>query len=1062
MERQNKERDNERLLLDLYQEKIRYIVDDRKVDEIWDWKSTLQKFRFRSPDKIGMPKADLKETFKEAERLLEMRAQVQVLPANNMIVIRKLGRQAVKPADMCAVKPEIEAAVEIAHILSAHPESDIFLRAESRINDLGETKTEFALGSASLSADSLASMVRGAYGRVEYEKVERERTRYPIKCYAVADQVVRSKQELERLDREQKWESWITPLLTSLACSRCFTAEFCFHPMIGVEEKNWLEKLTADLENIYKELAFYSEIGWNNGINGGGNITFKNSAWHNIADNMHFLRNAKQDGIESNENYSFSFAENSKITDQYALRLMSEIECRLIGLRHIYHSVGWAVIISVSALDEETVDAVTAIVSGTAQRANISLKWQQSPCVAMIASNHDILPLMMFPAKEFNGFEFVENENYSLVSPESQEDGLYVGNILWNKAEVSRFYLSRQVLNRHAFICGMTGAGKTNTLFQILEGIAVPFWVIEPVKGEYRSLKGHYEDTKVWTMRTSDSETDIADVLQINPFWFPQGSSLTFHIDSIKTIISSAFELSAAMPNIVEQCLYNVYLKAGWNIIANSNVYRDILPEEYLYPSFSDFTNEVADYLDKSDFGEEVLGNYKGALLSRLKSFTNGAKGVLLNTAKHPDYGLFATGRNIIELEGLADDADKCLVMGTILVQYYQYLKGHFHDQDKKKSLQHIIVIEEAHRLFKNVKPQSRGMEGPDPAGQLVESLSNIMAEIRAFGEGMLIVDQSPTKVAEDVIKNSGTKIIHRIDNEKDIKMLQSAMLMPNNTIGFSALSQGEALIRSDAMLRPCKVKVLCSEIKESYSLAESFKAGKMTDYSINDMYIANTIVQNERIYMAVQSQIQQLLRSFVWMEWSGWYDVINVFLLEIIQILKDNYVFDRAQGRLSVIIQVISAAVKKMYRPEGTKNMGLVHMFVMRFLEFYLDARKDRKVKPAAIEMLQVFFRDRLCQEVLYSKRVKLMDDDFYQQFLMALGLEKEQVRAYQLYSYLCCAVDKLKDDQSVSDGMEEITVEHFLYDNTLLGGNMYKQYYQELEDRFQVFLSNINIDLL
>lgn len=1058
MEKDNKERDSDRLLLDRYQEKIRYIVEDRKVDEAWDWKTTLQKFKFCPPEKTGIPEPDLKEIFEEAEELLQMRPGLQTFPAHTMIAIRKLGKQSVKPEEVRDKNPVVAAALEMGRILSAHPESDVFLRADCSTNKIGETKTEFLVGSGALSENSLAAMIRSAYGRIEYEKVEDKANDYPIKCYAIATVIVKNKQELERREKEQKWESWVTTLLTSLACSRNFSVEFRFHPLIGDAEKSQLDKLARDLERSYRELAFYSEIGWNNGINGGGSITLKNSAWHNIANNLHVLRNAMQDGIQTSENYSFSYAESSKIMNQYAIRLMSEIEYQLLNLRQIYHSVGWAVTITASALDEDTIDAVTSIVSGTAESANISLKWRQSPCCAMIASNHDILPFLMFPTKEFSGFEFVENESFSLISPASEEDGLYVGNILWNGTEVSRFYLPQQVLNRHAFICGMTGAGKTNTLFKVMEEIAVPFLVIEPVKGEYRSLQRKYEDTKIWTMRTSDAAADHVEVLQINPFWFPEGANLAFHIDSIKTIISSAFELSAAMPNIVEQCLYNIYLKSGWNIVTNSNVYDDILPEEYLYPTFSDLTNEVADYLDKSDFGEEVLGNYKGALLSRLKSFTNGAKGTLLNTAKHPDYKSIMAGRNIIELEGLADDADKCLVMGTILVQYYQYQKGHFYDQNKKKSLKHIIVMEEAHRLFKNVKPQNKGSEGPDPTGQLVESLSNIMAEIRAFGEGMLIVDQSPTKIAEDVIKNSGTKIIHRIDNENDIKMLQSAMLMPNHTIGFSSLSQGEALIRSDAMLRPCKVKMLCSDIKESYSLAESFKTGKLRNYGINDTFVANTILQNEKIYIAIQKQIKKLFQSFVWMDWCEWYDVVNLFLLEIIQILKDNYTFDRIQGRFHIIVEIISAVIKKMYHPTGTKNTGLIHMFVMRLLEFYSDRRESRKVKQGAVEMLQNFFRDRLCGEVLYSDKWKLTEDEYYQRFTAALGLETKPEHSYLLFNYLCNAVDERKDDEPFSNIIDKITIEQFLFLNTFLSKDRYKECYQELENKFQNLLQRMN----
>ena len=101
-------------------------------------------------------------------------------------------------------------------------------------------------------------------------------------------------------------------------------------------------------------------------------------------------------------------------------------------------------------------------------------------------------------------FRFVENEEFSLVTPSDEQDGLWFGNILWNGVQVSRFGLNSNLLNRHAFICGMTGSGKTNTLFKLIEGIDTPFMVIEPVKGEYRSLKGQYSDMHIWTMRTSD------------------------------------------------------------------------------------------------------------------------------------------------------------------------------------------------------------------------------------------------------------------------------------------------------------------------------------------------------------------------------------------------------------------------------------------------------------------------------------------------------------------------------------------------------------------------------
>lgn len=1037
MDDYKKKNGKDRLLLDQYQQQIRYIMEDRELKEAWDWESTLGKFRFCPPDKMGIPEPSPEEIYAQAERLLRLKPETQNLTAGTMLRIRKLGKQPAKQGSPESRELMAMAADRMGHILSAHPESDIYLRAECTEEADGELQTSFLVGSGTLSKDALSAMIRGVYGNIEYDAVERGAEKYPIQCYATAQVIVKDKREFERQDKNRIAESWISTLLTSLACGRNYAAEFRFHPLIEDEEKEWLNRLAADIERTYRELAFYSEVGWNNGINGGGNISMKLSALHNLIQNFHFLRNAKQDGIQAGENYSFSYGKSSKTVDQHAIRLMAELEYQLIKLRHIQNSVGWAVTILAAAADEDTIDAITAIISGATERVNISLKWMQKPCCAMIASNRDILPLMTFPSNEFAGFEFIENEEFSLISPTAKGVGLDIGSILWNGTQVSRFSLPLQALNRHAFICGMTGAGKTNTLFKIMEEIAVPFLVIEPVKGEYRSLLTKYENTSIWTMRTSDAAVEGVQVLQINPFWFPMGANLSFHIDSIKTIISSAFELSAAMPNIVEQCLYNVYLKSGWNIVTNSNIYQDILPEEYLYPTFSDFTNEVKIYLDKSEFGEEVLGNYKGALLSRLRSFTNGSKGALLNTAKHPDYETFMEGRNIIELEGLADDGDKCLVMGTILVQYYQYLKGHFHDLDKKNNLKHIIVIEEAHRLFKNVKPQSKGVEGPNPTGQLVESLSNIMAEIRAFGEGMLIVDQSPTKIAEDVVKNSGTKIIHRIDHGEDIKMLQSAMLMPGNTVGFSSLAQGEALVRSDAMLRPCKVKVARSEIKESYSLSESFKIGELKDYAINDNFVANTILQDEVVSADIQAEMNRLFCSLAWMEWSDWYDVVAALQLRLIDILKVNHVYERVEGRLNVMLEIISATVRKMFSPDGTKNMGLVHMYVMRLLAFYDDRRNGHRVKAAAIEMMRIFFREMLCGSVIYPEAEERISEGEFSGFTEALDLENDLERSYMLYRYISTVRGKAP------------TVEGFLAQETLLSGEKYRELYAELEEK-------------
>src|SRR5699024_11086786 len=162
-------------------------------------------------------------------------------------------------------------------------------------------------------------------------------------------------------------------------------------------------------------------------------------------------------------------------------------------------------------------------------------------------------------------------------------------------------------------------------------------------------------------------------------------------------------------------------------------------------------------------------------------------------------------------------------------------------------------------------------------------SLSNIMAEIRAFGEGLLIVDQSPTKIAEDVIKNSGTKIIHRIDNEKDIKILESSLLIPDDKTSLPALYQGEALIRTEGMTRPCKVTMYCSNIKEQYSLSDSFQRKTLSSEELQIISATMSILSSEEVLKIVQYCIRQVLHDLAESDMENWYETVKTFIVELI-----------------------------------------------------------------------------------------------------------------------------------------------------------------------------------
>lgn len=915
---------------------------------------------------LDFPDLDDNETdeiFKEAQRILKEQYAVGRKPRyTSCFAVKKLGRGKKKESSLCELEPQLlRTAVRMANTLAAY-EEDIAISLFQDSSSPEETNLKLVLSFEDQDETAPEALVRSVYGNAVLERVDvpsplSETIYGRIQISDPGGQKEQAKKETA----VEKYVSWITAVALAMPSGCRYRVQLRLFPL-GRDDES-VRKRIGELEEIYNELQFHSEINWNTATNLGINYSRQENLGEHISDKV------KLKGvIQGKESISSSYACNLGMArsrkDKRSEYFMKRIDRELTRLRAAQQSMVWQAEISVSAEEESILQAAACAMAGALKPSGMELTWEEQPAAALVAGTKEMLPLMLFPTKEFAGFEFVENEEFSLTSPSSENTGLDIGNILWNGKPVSTFFLPKQALNRHAFICGMTGAGKTNTVFKIMEEIALPYLVIEPVKGEYRSLQRKNPDVKIWTTKSGEGLSANVRMLRINPFWFPEHGNLAFHVDSIKTILASAFEMSAAMPNILEQCLYNVYVKTGWDFITNRNIYEGQVPEEFLYPTFSDLYKEIDDYLDHAEFGDEVLGNYRGAMSTRMKSFINGFKGILLNTKEHPDYEQMMNGCNIIELEGLADDADKCLVMGTILVQYYEYLKLHF--QDTGKQLKHITVIEEAHRLFKNVQKKGNTENGADVVGQLVDSLSNIMAEIRAFGEGLLVVDQSPTKIAEDVIKNSGSKLIHRIDNQEDIKVIQASLLLSDDKTSLPALLQGETLIRTEGMTRPCKVRIHRSEIKEGYSLSESFQSEGMADGELGIIFAVTAILADETVKRQTEHCVKQFLLVLAQSKLDEWYVTTNHLMLDLIGILQQWRKYDMVDCRLSVLFEIISQTVKVMREGLSVREVGRLHLFIMRMMALYREQKEGYFVKDAAVELLRQYMNREIVPEIL------------------------------------------------------------------------------------------------
>lgn len=314
--------------------------------------------------------------------------------------------------------------------------------------------------------------------------------------------------------------------------------------------------------------------------------------------------------------------------------------------------------------------------------------------------------------------------------------------------------------------------------------------------------------------------------------------------------------------------------------------------------------------------------------------------------------------------------------MGTILIQYYEYLKLNFNDAEK--TLKHLVVIEEAHRLFKNVKKQAK-KDGPDMIGQLVETLSNIMDEIRAFGEGFIIVDQSPSKISPDVIKNSATKIIHRIDDGEDIKILQSGLLIPEDITSIPSLKQGEVLLRSEGMIKPCKIKINLSEIKEKTSLAESFNISNTVDSALSVKFAATSVLDNSELKGKTEALLIAFLLELGNNAADKWIEITDSFLVRVMVISKE-YGKNLFIKKFDVILEMISFVIFNMGYGLSVKELGCMNMFVLRLLEMYYQNKNNSPIKDLEINIMQTYFKENLEEaiEKISAIEAEKYEDDY------------------------------------------------------------------------------------
>jgi hypothetical protein len=544
-----------------------------------------------------------------------------------------------------------------------------------------------------------------------------------------------------------------------------------------------------------------------------------------------------------------------------------------------------------------------------------------------ILSSAQLAAYLHLPRVDTNGFNVKQIASFGATPQRLSRgvEGISIGKVL-TRDSLARDFSSKKAfehlpntfynigldaLTRHAFVAGVTGSGKTTTIFHLLKEAlshSVPFLVVEPAKTEYRALLRHEEIGERLQVYTLGEEK--TSPLRINPFEVLPGTSISKHIDLLRALFSGTFGLWTPLPQILEECLYLIYEEKGWDIAGDFNHRLKSLPNDrddpMAFPTLSDLLVKVDEVTSQLQWDAEAVARIRGNLRDRLRSLRNGGRGRMLDVQRSLPMALLLDNPTVIELEGMGDDDDKAFVMGLLLIRLTEYRRS---PQDRFKAvepgrLRHLLIFEEAHRLLTNVAVRSE--EGAaNPRAKAVETFTNLLSEIRSYGQGVIVTDQVPAKLAPDVIKNTNLKIAHRIVDLVDRKLLGGAMVMTDDQIDAVAkLLPGIAAVFSEGDDTPLLVQM---------DAGPDPSPSAPSDQEINDHFLSASVLQ------PYQSIFQRH---------TGCFDIAKDggAACDAARSVVENQLFQRDFTRLILSLLEDSSALERLWPPIESYVNGIIN----------------------------------------------------------------------------------------------------------------------------------------
>lgn len=440
------------------------------------------------------------------------------------------------------------------------------------------------------------------------------------------------------------------------------------------------------------------------------------------------------------------------------------------------------------------------------------------------------------PRKDVPGLRFVRSSVRFANNPGANDckGMLSMGKIIDSGVVQGNDYsIDVNSLVKHSLIVGSTGCGKTTTCKTIINEVLnryIPVLIIEPAKDEYvrwavKWNEEHPENpvniympgVKNLEMFGVKEGARALSPLKLNPFQpaAVEGApiDLLTRCEQLTALINASLPSSDILPVIMEEAFFT-FMSETYKYEFTSGEAK----QKEDYPKLDKVLPVARKILNGRGYSQEVANGLAAALDTRFQYLVRGKRGEILNVFRSTSYEKLFNQTTVVNLSKIANQKDKALIMSLLMLSLYEYrISAYNYDENyrrnaQKNELLHLTVVEEAHNVLARPRTDLAGVGNPQ---QVVADLfGNMLSEIRGYGEGLMIVDQVPTRLIDDAVRNTNYKIAHRLSAKEDVEVMASALGLRLDQQGLiPLLQQGQAVITCDKDDAASWVKIIKPKI---------------------------------------------------------------------------------------------------------------------------------------------------------------------------------------------------------------------------------------------------------